>query len=55
MNWIADNLGTILVGAVLLAIVISICVHLIKKKKKTGSTCGCGCSECSISSICHKN
>jgi len=54
MNFIAENLGTILVGAVLAAIVAAICVSLIKKRKRTGSGCGCGCSECSISSVCHK-
>lgn len=54
MSYIVDNLGTILISAVLLAIVISICFNLVRKKRKSGS-CGCSCSDCSISSICHKD
>jgi len=54
MSFIAENLGTILVSVVLLAIVVAICVNLVRKKRKTGSTCGCGCNECSISSVCNK-
>lgn len=53
MSFIVDNLGTILVSAGLLAIVILIIANLTKKKKTTGS-CGCGCSGCSLSSVCHK-
>lgn len=54
MSWIVNNLGTILVSAVLLAVIALICVNLAKKKKKTGTTCSCGCGGCSMYSVCHK-
>ena len=44
--WIAQNLGTILVSAVLLVIVIAIVRYLIRQKKQGKSSCGAGCAHC---------
>ncbi|HEY8421965.1 MAG TPA: FeoB-associated Cys-rich membrane protein [Thermoclostridium sp.] len=54
ISYIVNNLGTIVISAILLAIVTAVCVNLIRKRRKSESSCGCGCSGCSISSICHK-
>ncbi|MFA0815236.1 MAG: FeoB-associated Cys-rich membrane protein [Anaerofustis sp.] len=43
---ISDNLSTIIIGAALLGIVTWVVVGLIKKKR-AGSSCGCGCDGCS--------
>ena len=54
--WIMENFGTILITAVLIAIVAAIIVHLFRKKKKGGScSCGCGCENCAAAGrCCHK-
>ena len=38
--WLAENLGTIVISAVLLAIVAAIVIYLIRQKKQGKSTCG---------------
>ena len=40
--WIAQNLGTILISAVLLVIVIAVVRYLIRQKKQGKSSCGAG-------------
>ena len=54
MAWIIENIGSILVGAMLLGLVALLIVGSIKGKKKGKGGCGCGCSECSMKEICHK-
>ena len=53
-EFISANLGTILVGAVVLAMIVAVTVSMVKKRKSGGScSCGCGCSDCANASICH--
>ena len=47
MEWIAANLGTIVVGLVLLIIVGLVVFKLVRDKKKGKSSCGCDCGSCS--------
>lgn len=54
MLWIQENLATIIIAAVLAAIVAVIIVNMARKKKHGKSSCGCGCSGCSMSDVCHK-
>lgn len=49
---IAENLATILISTVLLAVIIWISVSLIKKKR-SGKAVGCGCDGCQCASACH--
>ena len=51
--WIAQNLGTILISAVLLVIVIAIVRYLIRQKKQGKSSCGAGCAHCTNAGCCH--
>ena len=51
--WIAQNLGTILISAVLLVIVIAIVRYLIRQKKQGKSSCGAGCAHCANAGCCH--
>ncbi|MDD7035756.1 MAG: FeoB-associated Cys-rich membrane protein [Firmicutes bacterium] len=53
-NWISENLATIIICAVLAAIVVAIIAGMIRNKKKGKSSCGCGCSSCPMSGSCHK-
>jgi len=55
-NWITANIGTIIICAVLLAIIAAIIVGMIRRKKQGRSvTCDCGhCTSCPMSGTCHK-
>ena len=46
LSFIAENLATILVGAVVLVIVTAVFVKLIRDKRQHKSSCS-GCSGCS--------
>ena len=50
-TWIADNIVTITICAVLVAIVAAIIVSLIRDKKKGKSTCGCNCAHCAMNGL----
>ena len=53
MTWFLNNIGTIIVLAVLLAIVLLI-VFRIKKDRSEGKTsCGCNCKDCAMHGSCH--
>ncbi len=54
VNFFVTNWGTILVGAVVAAAVITIAVKMYRDKKRGRSSCGCGCDSCPSSGICHK-
>ena len=53
LNWITTNLGTIVVGAAVLAIAIGISGYLIRQKKRGKTSCGCGCANCPSQGHCH--
>ena len=53
LAWVTANLSTIVVSAILLAIVTSISLHLIRQKKQGKSSCGCGCANCAMHGQCH--
>ena len=54
LNFLAANLGNIIVSAILILMVALVIVSLVRKKKKGQTTCGCGCSHCPSAGICHK-
>ncbi len=54
LEFIQNNIATIAISALLLGVVVAIVVRLVKNKKQGKSSCGCGCSNCAMSDICHK-
>lgn len=54
MNFIINNIGTIIIGLMVFALIAGVVVKLVKDKKKGKTSCGCGCSNCPSSGICHK-
>ena len=54
LAWITENIGTILISAVLLLVVVLIIRKLIRDRKKGKTACGCGCANCAMSGSCHK-
>ena len=51
--WIADNIVTITICIVLIAVIAAFIAGLVKNRKKGKSICGCGCSGCPMSGSCH--
>ncbi len=54
LSWLAENLATVLISAVLLIAVGLIVAALIRDKKRGGSSCGANCGCCPMSGSCHK-
>ena len=52
-SFFAENWGTILVAAVVVAIIAVIVVKMLKDKRKGKTSCGCGCANCPSAGICH--
>ena len=53
LAWISENIATIIICAVLIAIVGSIIIGMIRNRKRGKSSCGCGCTSCPMSDVCH--
>ena len=53
LNWITANLSTIVISAILLAIVTAISLHLIRQKKQGSSSGGCNFAHCAMHGECH--
>ncbi len=54
--WFADNIGTIIVVAILLLVVGAAVFSIVRSKRKGKSpSCGCGCANCAMHGSCHKN
>ena len=52
-EYLNENLGTIIVAAVL-AVILVAAVMKIRRDKKNGKGCGCGCAGCPSQGVCHK-
>ena len=48
-----ENLGTIVVLAALAVVVALIIRKLVSDRRKGQTSCGCGCSGCPNSGLCH--
>lgn len=54
IDWLIANIGSILVGAFVLAVVVLVIVLMVRDKKKgKSSSCGCGCESCAMAGKCH--
>ena len=54
LTWISSNIGTIIVAAILIVVVIAIIRSTIKDKLNGNSSCGCSCAHCAMANQCHK-
>ena len=54
LDWITENLSTIVVSLILLLVVAVIIRKLVRDKKKGKSSCGCNCAHCAMAESCHK-
>lgn len=46
LNFIFENLASIIVGTVVFAIVAAVVIKMIRDRKNQKTSCGCGCSGC---------
>lgn len=53
LAWIYENIATIIISAILIAVVAAIIIGMVRNKKKGKSSCGCGCANCPMSGSCH--
>lgn len=53
LAWIAENIGTILICAVLVAVVAAIIVSMYRDRKRGKSSCGGSCAHCAMCGSCH--
>ncbi|MBQ7379352.1 MAG: FeoB-associated Cys-rich membrane protein [Clostridia bacterium] len=53
IDWLIANIGTILVGLAVLAVVVFVIALKVRDKKKGKSSCGCGCESCAMAGKCH--
>ena len=54
LDWIAQNMATIVVCIGLLLLVVGIILTMIRERKKGKSSCGGGCIGCPMKGTCHK-
>ena len=52
-SWILENLGTIVVSVIVLAVVVLILYKGIRNKKKGKFSCSSGCANCPMNGKCH--
>lgn len=53
LNFISENMATILGSAIVASVFILIVTKQIKDKKSGKSGCGCGCGNCPNNGVCH--
>ncbi len=54
LEWLSQNIGTIVACLVLALIVAGVIVYLVRQHKKGKKSCGCDCAHCALSGTCHK-
>ena len=52
-DFLAQNWGTSVVVAVVIAVMSAIVIARIRARKQGKSGCGCGCSGCAMRESCH--
>ncbi|MGN0574742.1 MAG: FeoB-associated Cys-rich membrane protein [Ruminococcus sp.] len=55
MEFLTENIGTIIVGAALLAVLALVIFKMVRDKKQGNFSCGCECSHCQNAAYCHGN
>ena len=53
LEFLAANIGTILIGLLVAGIITLIILSMVLDKKKGKSSCGCGCANCAMKGSCH--
>lgn len=54
LAWLSANWGNIVILGVIALIVGAIVFSYIRAKRQGKSTCSCGCGQCAMQGICHR-
>ena len=54
MEWLTENLGTLIVAAVLVILVALVVVKMVRAQKNGKASCGCGCANCAMAGKCDR-
>lgn len=54
MTWLLNNISTIIICIILIAVVTAIIANMVKNKRQGKTSCGCGCKSCAMRASCHK-
>ena len=54
LNFLAENWGTLFIGALIIAIIVLVVIKLRRDHTKGTSPCGWGCDNCPSSGMCQK-
>lgn len=52
LAFLSANIGSIVVGLLILLVIAGVVIHMIRNKKKGKSGCGCGCDGCRYADGC---
>ena len=52
-QWIAENVGTILISLLVVLLAAAAVITLRRDRKKGKSACGCRCGSCPMAGTCH--
>lgn len=52
LSWLSANWGTLLICALLAALVAAILVKMVRDRRRGRSVCGCGCQNCALQGRC---
>lgn len=55
IEFIVNNYGSIIVGAVVLVILAAVAIKLVRDKKNGKTSCSCGCDGCPGAAVCHQD
>lgn len=53
LTFLKMNLGTIIVGIAVLALLVAIARKLLRDRKQGKNSCGCNCAHCPSAGMCH--
>lgn len=53
IEFIVNNIGSVIVGLAVLALIVLLLWKLISDKRKGKSSCGSGCGSCPNAGLCH--
>ena len=51
LAWISENIATIIICVILLAVIAAVIGNMVRDKKKGKSSCGC--ANCAMNGSCH--
>lgn len=54
LNFITQNIGTVIVFSVLAFVLGAVIYNMYRDKKKGKNSCGCNCGCCPNAQLCHK-